>query len=403
MRTATKVIAGIAAAVILISMGFIGGFAIARLDYFQKSPTAVALGVAKSDFSSKIDEVEALLKTQALDPPSETSATAGAIQGLLDSNGDKYAFYFDKKHFKAFSDQTMGTFGGIGVSLGENKNGQTYVIEVYPDTPAARAGIKPGDIFHSIDGTTQPKWSQDMVVKLVRGEVGTKVKLTMTRPNKDPNKPSSEVSFTITRDEINYPNTTTKMYGQVGYVRMGQFNANSAADMEKDIKELSGKGAKALVFDLRDNPGGLLDQAVDVCSLFVEDGVMVRVDERNKPEELHYATGHKITDMPVVLLVDDGSASASEIVAGALQDYNRATLLGVKTYGKGSVQTVVKLTDGSGVKFTIAHYLTPKKRSINGVGVTPNIIVPMDPMKQMDPKTDVQLTKAIAVAKEKIK
>jgi carboxyl-terminal processing protease len=403
MNRTTKVIVGLALAVIMMSVGFIGGFAVAHLETFSESPAAVALGVAKSDMESKVGEVYNLLKSQALQPPSEASATAGAVQGMLESNGDRWALYFDPKHFAAFNEVTRGAFGGIGVALGENKQGQAYVVEVYKDTPAFRAGMKTGDIFHSIEGTTQAKWTTEEVVKFVRGDVGTVVHLVMSRPNSDPSKPSTEVPFVLTRAEINYPNTKTQMYGNVGYIRMGQFNAKAASDMEKAIDEVTKKGAKALVFDLREDPGGLLDEAVDVSSLFISDGVIVRVDQRNKPEELHYATGHKITDLPLVVLIDGNSASASEITAGALQDYGRATLVGEKSFGKGSVQTIVRLTDGSGVKFTTAHYLTPKKRAINGIGLVPDVTVTMDPMKQLDPKTDTQLIKAIAVARSTIK
>jgi carboxyl-terminal processing protease len=403
MNRTTKVIVGVALGVIMLAVGFIGGFAVAHLDTFTESPTAVAIGVAKSDMQSKVGEVYNLLKTQALSPPTETSATAGAIQGLISSNGDKYAMYFEVKQFNAFNEQTMGSFGGIGVVLGENKQGQAYVVEVYKGTPAFKAGMKAGDIFHSIEGTTQAKWTSDQVVSLVRGDVGTVVHLVMTRPGPTPTSPTTEVPFVITRDTITYPNTKTAMYGNVGYIRMGQFNANSADDMQKAIADVTKKGAKALVFDLRDNPGGLLEQAVDVSSLFISNGVIVRIDQRNKPEEIHYATGNKITDLPLVVLMDNNSASASEITGGALQDYGRATLVGEQSYGKGSVQTIVKLTDGSGLKFTIAHYLTPKKRAINGIGLKPDVIVTMDPMKQLDPKTDTQLTKAIAIAKSKAK
>jgi carboxyl-terminal processing protease len=297
----------------------------------------------------------------------------------------------------------MGSFGGIGVVLGENKQGQANVVEVYKDTPAATAGVKAGDVFHSIDGTTQAKWTTEEVVKFVRGPEGTQVRLTMTRPAKDPSKPGTELTFTIVRAVIDLPNTKTQMFGNVGYVRLGQFNANSAKDITTAISELTGKGAKALVLDLRENPGGLLDQAVDVSSLFIQDGPIVRVDERNKPEQISYANGNKITDLPLVVLVDAESASASEITGGALQDYKRATLVGVKSYGKGSVQTIVKLSDGSGLKFTIAHYLTPLKRAINGIGLTPDVVVTMDPMKQLDQKTDTQLIKAVAIAKSKVK
>jgi carboxyl-terminal processing protease len=402
MNRTTKVIVSVALAVIVAAGGFIAGYVVARADTaFTESPAAVSLGIAKSDMESKVTEVYNLLGAEALAPPSESSATAGAVQGLLGSNGDKYAMYFDPTHFQAFNEMTNGAFGGIGVVLGE-KQGQAYVVEVYKDTPADRAGMKAGDIFHSIEGTTQAKWTSDEVVKLVRGDAGTVVHLGMTRPSTDPRKPAQELRFVIVRAVINVPNTKTQMYGKVGYIRLGQFTAKSANDMEKAVDEVTSKGAKAIVVDLRENPGGLLDQAVDLTSLFVSQGVIVRIDQRNLPEDIHYATGHKITDLPLVVLIDNNSASASEITAGALQDYGRATLIGEQSYGKGSVQTIVKLTDGSGVKFTIAHYLTPKKRAINGVGLTPDIVVTMDPMKQLDPKTDVQLTRAIAVANSKI-
>jgi carboxyl-terminal processing protease len=399
MSKTTKVIVAVALVVIVASFGFIGGFAVSHMGYFAEAPAAAALVPSNNAAADKVSEVDALLKAQALSPPSETSATAGAVQGLLDSNGDKYATYFDATHFKAFSEETNGSFGGIGVVLGENKQGRAYVVEVYPNTPASKAGMKQGDIFLTIDGVRRDKWTQDEVVKRVRGQEGTPVKLTMLRPNADPTKAGTEIPLTITRAMIDYPNTKTKMYGNVGYIRLGQFNANSTADVEKAVNDLTKQGAKSLVLDLRENPGGLLDQAVGVSSLFIPAGPIVRVDERNKPEKVSNATGHKITDLPLVVLIDGNSASASEITAGALQDYGRATLVGEKSFGKGSVQTIVPLQDGSAVKFTIAHYLTPKKRVINGVGLTPDHIIVMDPMKQLDPKTDTQLNTAIGLAK----
>jgi carboxyl-terminal processing protease len=404
MSTATKTITGIALAIIIASMGFIGGWVVSQAGRTPaKMAAAVSSDASTTALLSKVAEIDELLRQQALTPPSDASATVGAVNGLLGANGDKYATYFDQTHFAAFREHTMGSFGGIGVVLGENKQGQAYVVEVYKDTPAFKSGVKAGDIFHSIDGTTQPKWTQEEVVKYVRGPEGSDVKLTMTRPDRDPHKPSKEVTFMITRAKIDYPNTKTEMFGKVGYIRLGQFNANSVRDMEKAIAEVTKKGAKAMIVDLRDNPGGLLDQAVDVSSLFVGDGVIVRVDQRGRPEEVHQASGHKVTDMPLVVLVDEHSASASEIMAGAMKDYKRATLVGEKTFGKGSVQTIVKLEDGSGVKFTIAHYLTPNGTSIDGVGLTPDVVVAMDPMKQIDKKTDTQLAKAIALAKAKIK
>jgi carboxyl-terminal processing protease len=247
------------------------------------------------------------------------------------------------------------------------------------------------------------KWTSEEVVKRVRGEAGTKVKLVMSRPVKDGAGVPADVPFEIVREKITYPNIKSEKIGDVGYIRLGQFNAKAAADIKKAVEDLTKQGAKGFVLDLRDDPGGLLDQAVDVSSLFIADGAIVRVDERNKPEQVLNATGNKITDAPMAVLINGDSASASEIAAGALQDYGRAVLVGEKSFGKGSVQTIEELPDVGAVKFTIAHYLTPKKRVINGIGLTPDVIVIMDREKQMERKTDAQLQKALEIVKAKLK
>jgi carboxyl-terminal processing protease len=401
MNRVTKVILAVSLTVIIASFGFIGGFATSRMlpaDTFAS--VAPKLGTSQSTTSEHVDEVYKLLMGRALVPPTETSGTAGAVQGLLGSMGDKYATYFDATHYKAFSEDSMGSFGGIGVVLGE-KNGTTYVVEVYKDTPAGRAGILPGDVFRVINGDRRTDWQTTEVVKLVRGDIGTKVTITFLRPKKGSTTVGTEKTFTLTRATINYPNTKSELIGKVGYIRLAQFNANAEGEVKNAVQDLTKKGATSIVLDLRSNPGGLLDEAVDVSSLFIADGVIVRVDERNKPEQEIRATGKKVTDLPMVLLIDGDSASASEITGGALQDYGRATLVGVKSYGKGSVQTVEGVSWGGAVKFTIAHYLTPKKRVIDGKGLTPDVIVPMDRMKQMKRSTDIQLKKALEIANQK--
>jgi carboxyl-terminal processing protease len=401
MNRVTKVILAVSLTVIIGSIGFIGGFATSRMmpaDTFAH----IGEGLVSQDstISANVDEVYRLMKKRALIIPEETSATAGAVDGLLGSMGDKYATYFDPEHFKAFNEDSMGSFGGIGVVLGE-KNGGTYITEVYKGTPAFAAGILPGDVFRVIDGDRRTDWQTTDVVKRVRGEVGTDVKITLLRPKKGSPNGGEEKSFKLTRATINYPNLKSEMIGKVGYMRLGQFNANAEGDLRKAISSLEKKGAKSLVLDLRSNPGGLLDEAVDVSSLFIKDGVIVRVDERGKPEQELRATGSKATDLPLVLLIDNDSASASEITGGALQDYGRATLVGEKSYGKGSVQTVEEVSWGGAVKFTIAHYLTPKKRVIDGKGLTPDVVVKMDRMKQMERATDIQLKKALEIANDK--
>ena len=403
MNRVTKVILAVSLTVIVGSFGFIGGFATSRMlpsDAFSHLP-----GVASSPTGSvpvRVDEVGLLLQRYALVPPTEASATAGAIQGLLTSMGDKYATYYDKTQYDSFTQKSEGSFGGVGVLLGE-KNGTCYVVRVTKDAPALEAGIKAGDVFRVIAGVRRDKWLSADVVERVRGAVGTPVTVTMFRPQKTgaTTGPGVETTYTLKRATIDFPNTISSMIGKVGYMRIAQFNGNSEKEIRKAVTDLTKKGATSLVLDLRDNPGGLLSEAVDVSSLFIQDGAIVRVDERNKPEQVLLAKNDKMTDLPLVVLIDANSASASEITAGALQDYGRATLVGVTSYGKGSVQTARQVSWGGAVKFTIAHYLTPKRQVIDGKGLKPDVVVKMDPLKQMKRSTDTQLQRALQIASSK--
>jgi carboxyl-terminal processing protease len=406
MNSGLKVAVAVALAFIVGASGFIGGFAVAKVGTpFGAAPETVQVGDENLSAGEHVDEVNRLLRTDALEPPKETSATAGAIQGLLESNGDKYAMYFDQKHFEYFNEDMAGEFGGIGVLLGE-KDGTSYIVEVYKDTPAQRAGIEAGDLFSVIAGVTRKKWTNEEVVKRVRGEAGTEVELTMIRPGKagEPGKegvPGKTYTVKVKRAMIQYPNIESEMKpGKVGYIRLGQFNAQATEDIADAVKKLEREGARSFVLDLRDNPGGALDQAVGVSSLFQPSGVVVRVEERGKPETEHRTTAKKITDAPLVVLINGNSASASEIVGGALQDYGRAVLVGEKSFGKGSVQTIKELSFGGAVKFTIAHYLTPKSRVINGKGLTPDVIVKMDQEKQTEEAADAQLKRGLDEARK---
>lgn len=344
-----------------------------------------------------VSEVKDILQDEALDPSSEESMSVGAVNGILESLDDDYAMYFDPKHFEYFNEQNQGEFFGIGVTVA-GRDGTVYVVSVIEDTPAEEAGLEAEDRIVGIDGVESKKWDLEDVVKRIRGEEGTKVEVTVARHGEKDTR-----DFTIRRARIDYPNLMTRMIGKdVGYMRLLQFNAKAAEDLEEAIAKLKDKGAKGYVLDLRNNPGGMLDESVDVASLFVSDGVIVRVERRGKPQEQERATGHKVTDAPLVLLVNENSASASEIVAGALQDYDRAVLVGAKTFGKGSVQTVEELLRGGAIKFTIAHYLTPKSRVINGKGVTPDVAVKMKPEGAIDDKSDVQLTRAVKELRDKL-
>ncbi|MCE5192250.1 MAG: S41 family peptidase [Actinomycetia bacterium] len=343
-------------------------------------------------------EVQRIINAEALKPSDETSLTAGVIKGMLESLDDPYAAYFDKQHYQYFNEQTSGEFYGIGITISD-KEGRAYVVTVLDKTPAKAAGLKAGDVIVSIDGVTRDKWDVDEVVKRVRGPVGTTVKLGIER--KGSAKP---IVFSIKRAKIDVPNVEQAMVGKdVGYIRLYSFNQRSGGDVAKAIEDLTKKGAKGFVFDLRDNPGGLLSASVDVTSLFVKDGVVVTVDGRAAgTDETYRVSGDVATNAPLVLLVNENSASASEIVAGALQDYKRATIVGVTSFGKGSVQQLEKLSFGGAVKLTIAHYLTPKGRVIDKKGVVPEIVVKMDAAKQAEKATDTQYQRAIEEIRTKL-
>jgi carboxyl-terminal processing protease len=387
----------VAALVVTISASaFIGGALFERFSGSGVPLPGASTGSAAGSINELITEVQQIMKTDALKPSSDESMTIGAIDGLLGSLDDKYAAYYDPKANKEFQMDTKGEFFGVGMTLGMKENTPT-IGSVFKGTPAEKAGIKAGDQILAVDGVRKAKWDLDDVVSRIRGPLGTKVVVEVFRPDT-----GKTLTFTMTRDRITIPNIMSEMVGKdVGLIRMMQFNSLAVEDIRTAIKDLEGKGAKGFVLDLRENPGGLLSAAVGVSSLFIESGVIVRVDERGKPETQEMALGDKVTDKPLIVLIDANSASASEIVAGALQDYKRATILGEKSYGKGSVQVIRQLSNGGAVKLTNAHYLTPKSRVIDGVGVVPDVILPMDPALQAKRETDTQLKKALELLRAK--
>lgn len=426
MSRTYKILISVLVACVIGLGGFIGGFFVSSsmnklrsVGYEQTSDIVKNTGMMgqvqtstkKLELGNTVSAVYQLMKDSAYEVPSETTATAGAINGILQSTGDTHSRYMPAKEFTVYSEEIDGRFGGIGVVMSE-KDGTAYVVEVYKGTPADKAGIKSGDIFYKIAGKTADKWTTQQVQKLVKGKEGTKVTLTMIRPKNTEAKIASlktvegkKITVTCTRAMITVPNVRATMKaGKVGYIRLGEFNNLASKQVGDAIKKLQKQGAKSLVLDLRENPGGLIKEAVNTASLFVDKGVIVKTRSRNKESnESFMATGKKVTSLPLVVLIDKNSASASEIVSGALQDYKRATLVGTKSYGKGSVQAQYPLTDGSAILLTVQHYVTPKNQDINGKGLTPDILVKMDPMKQQNAKTDIQLQRALKEAQKKAK
>lgn len=321
-------------------------------------------------------EVMTMIKKNYVDEVKTKDLVTGAVKGML-SSLDPHSGYMTPEQFKEFQADTKGEFGGLGIQIAL-KDGVITVIAPIEDTPAYRAGLKAGDRIMKIAGESTKDLSIHDAVARMRGPKGKSVTLTIAR---DGWKEARD--FTITRDIIKIRSVKSKMIrDDVGYVKLTQFQETTASDMAKALAELQKKGMKSLVLDLRNNPGGLLNAAVEVSEQFLPAKKLVVYIKGRTGEKLEYFTDSDFKvyeQMPIVVLVNQGSASASEIVAGAMKDWNRAVVLGVQTFGKGSVQSLVPLSDGSGLRLTTAKYYTPKGTSIQSVGIKPDIVVKLEP------------------------
>jgi len=309
-----------------------------------------------------------LIQTKFVGEADNDTLFAGALRGMVKELNDPYSTYLDKKEFADLSTITEGHFGGVGIVLGK-KDKSLIVVAPIEDTPAYRAGIKPGDIIEAIDGKSTLGEELSDVVKLIRGEDGTTVELTVRTKGAEPR------IVRIVRSEIKIKSVSGEMKeGKIGFIRINSFNEDTAKDFGVKFRELESKGMQGLVLDLRGNPGGLLQSGVGVAGYIVPKGPIVSITEKNgrtTTENSHLAA----VKYPLAVLVDKGTASASEIVAGAVQDTKAGKLFGTKTYGKGVVQTVYRLSSDTAVKLTMAKYYTPNGRSIDGVGIEPDTVI----------------------------
>jgi carboxyl-terminal processing protease len=337
-------------------------------------------GAGEGNHLALIQDVIDTIKAQSVDPPSDEELTRGAIKGLARSvkeSGDDYALFYSPKEYRSFQEVTTGQFSGIGVWL-KDRGGRLEIVSVIPSTPAADAGLAGGDVIESIDGRSVGSLNSDEAVNRIKGKVGTRVTLGIERG-------SERLSFTITRQTIELPNLLANLTPEgIGYVRLFGFNRGAGEQLRNEVADLTDSGAEGIILDLRDNGGGLFSEGIGVASVFIEDGKIVSYKERSEPEVSYEAEGDAFEDVPLVVLVNEGTASASEIVTGALQDTNRAVVVGTTTYGKGSVQEVLPLSDASALKLTIGAYFTPGHELINGKGIEPDIEVDANPKTQKE-------------------
>ncbi|MEO7804329.1 MAG: S41 family peptidase [Actinomycetota bacterium] len=355
--TKTKITSAIAA-LVMLTASFVFGFQTGRS---TREPHEVHLGL--------LDEVESHIGASAIETKGDRELARGAIRGMLGALDDPYASYVNAEALRAFQeDFVTGQYSGVGLWLKDDKGG-VKVVSVLDKTPAARAGILSGDVVATISGKATDKLSLDEVIQRIQGRPGTQVRIGVSRG-------PTVIEFALVREKIGIPAVESRIIkDRIGHVKLISFSGESGAKVRQAVRQLAARGARAFILDLRGNPGGFVDEAVAVASVFIDDGIVVSYKQRGKDTVKYSAKGDAETKSPLVVLVDEGSASASEIVAGAIQDRGRGFIVGTRTYGKGSVQEHFLLSDGSAVKLTIASYFTPNGRSIGGKGITPDIEV----------------------------
>lgn len=346
---------------------------------------------------SRIYQVIHYLKTESLYPIDTNSLVEGALRGIVKSTQDPYSAYLTPEEYNELNVRIRGSFGGLGIVIGKREGSLLIVAPPYPGTPAEKAGLKQGDIISYIDDRDTREMDADTAATLMRGQPGSRVVLKIKR-----NGYPDLIEVPIIRETINIPTLQCQILDQdprIGYISISSFSLNTGTDLHKELAKVTGPGVKGLILDLRNNPGGELGAAIEVAGYFVPKGPVVRIVDRSGKEEVHGVDGKHTINLPLVVLVNEMSASASEIVAGAIKDRKAGVLVGSKTYGKGLVQVIYPLKDGAGLKITTSKYLTPEGNDIDQKGITPDIAVEQPPNSQQD----LQLAKAVSVLQSQYK
>ena len=394
-RWPVRKIFGLLVVVVVI---FSAGVAVGRGNFNLLGSKAVPINTSLSnqlDYSS-VNQVYRILKTDFDGQLNQSQLIDGLKAGLVSAAGDPYTEYFNPKQAKDFNNELTGSITGIGAELGSDDQNNIVIISPLDGYPAQKAGLKPKDIVAAVNGKSTQGMTIDETVNKIRGDVGTKVTLTIVRGAAKP------FNVTITRQKITLPSVKHSIInGNIGYLQITQFTSDTGDLAQKAAQDFKDKRVKGVILDLRGDPGGYLDAAVSVSSLWLKNGQTV-VSERRGSDVIstEYANGNNILGgLPTIVLIDSGSASASEITSGALHDNGDATLVGVTSFGKGSVQQVVNLSDGSELKVTIAHWYTPDGKNINKQGIKPDTVVKItdqDVAAGRDPQKDkaIQLLQA---------
>ena len=323
----------------------------------------------------------------------QTALINGSIDGMMKSLGDKYSIYLDEDKFRQLNNINNGTFGGIGVVMSFAEPGHCKIMSVMENTPGQDAGLQAGDEVIAVEGTPVSELQPEEVVGKIRGVEGTQVVITIRRQGEE------DKDYTLTRSVIAMTTAAGDMIPDtdIGYIRIASFSENTGREFKDALEKERSQNAKGLIIDLRANPGGLVTSCMEIANMVVPEGEVVSLIDKSGDKQV-FTSSLTGASMPIVVLIDGNSASASEILAGALKDRGAATLVGMKSYGKGSVQTILPLFRGDGIKLTVAKYYTPSGTSIDGIGIQPDVEIAMPE----NPVEDVQLLKAIEVMKGKI-
>lgn len=352
---------------------------------------------------SKLNRIKSIIDTYYLDEIDEDKMVEGMYKGLVSSLKDPYSVYYTKDEFAALMESSSGSYCGIGAYVSQDvKTGVITIVKPFEGGPAYEVGILPGDIIYKVSGEEVTGKDLSEIVSKMKGEEGTTVDLEIIRSGE-----SEPIKLTIERRTVEVPTISYEMLdNKVGYIQIAEFDEVTGPQFRSAITDLDNQGMKGLVIDLRNNPGGLLDTVCDMLDRMLPEGLIVYTEDKNgtRTEEVK-STAEESFDKPLVVMINGNSASASEVFAGAIQDYGIGTILGTTSFGKGIVQSVIPLSDGSGVKVTVSKYYTPKGRNIHEIGIEPDVVVELkDKLKTkvvIDKSEDNQLQEAIKIINEK--
>ena len=367
--------------------------------YFTKNPISLSAKTNNKDISKKLNQYREIIDKYYLGDVDETKLEEGAIKGYIEGLDDPYTEYISKEDMDSYLDDTMGNFVGIGIYMIKNtKYDKIQVLSTIKGSPAEEAGIQSGDLILSVDGIEYKADDMTAVSNKIKGEEGTKVTVELLRG-------SENIKYELTRSKVKVNQVEGKVLSNdIGYIKFTSFDETTAEDFKKQYQELAKKNIKSLIIDLRNNGGGIVDQALEIADYIADkDSVLLYEVDKNNKETVRKAKTDPIINMPIVILTNENTASASEILAGALKDLGKAKTVGTTTYGKGVIQQILKLNDGSGLKITIEEYQTPNKNKINKVGIEPDEKVELpdsvESIFTIKESEDTQLQKAIDMLK----